>query len=146
MGYLEEGSAMIITAILWALRLFLGGLFVYAGVLKVLDPAQFLVDIESYRLLPYVAAVATAFYLPWLEILCGAGLWNKRTRLGALWILIALTVVFAVLITSAWVRGLDISCGCFGVSESNGTNYVWWLTRDILIFLGLAVLRWRDDG
>ena len=137
---------MIMIAILWALRLFLGGLFVYAGVLKVLDPAQFLVDIESYRLLPYVAAVATAFYLPWLEILCGAGLWNRRTRRGALWILIALTVVFAVLITSAWVRGLDISCGCFGVSESNGSNYVWWLTRDLLIFLGLAVLMWREDG
>jgi len=146
MGHLEEGLAMIMTAILWALRLFLGGLFVYAGVLKVLDPAQFLVDIESYRLLPYVAAVAATFYLPWLEILCGAGLWNHRTRPGALWILIALTVVFAVLITSAWVRGLDISCGCFGVSESNGTNYVWWLTRDILIFLGLAVLLWREDG
>ena len=137
---------MIMIAILWALRLFLGGLFVYAGVLKVLDPAQFLVDIESYRLLPYVAAVATAFYLPWLEILCGAGLWNRRTRRGALWILIALTVVFAVLITSAWVRGLDISCGCFGVSESNGSNYVWWLTRDLLIFLGLAILMWREDS
>ncbi len=126
------------TAINWALRLFLGGLFVYAGVVKVLDPAQFLIDIESYRLLPYVLAVATAFYLPWLEILCGAGLWNRRTRTGSLLILIGLTVVFAVLITSAWARGLNISCGCFGVSDTEGTNYLWWLTRDILIFLGLA--------
>ena len=35
------------------LRLAMGGLFVYAGVLKAWDPAAFLQDIESFRLLPY---------------------------------------------------------------------------------------------
>lgn len=128
------------TAVSWGLRLVLGGVFVYAGAVKVLDPAQFLTDIGSYRILPYWAAVATAFYLPWLEIVCGAAVWFKRAYRGALALLLVLTVVFGVLIVSAWARGLDISCGCFGVSNSSETNYPWLLARDILIFLGLAGL------
>ncbi len=127
-----------------ALRLFLGAVFLYAGIVKVIDPAQFLVDVESYRLLPYLAALVVALYLPWLEIFCGAALWFKRWYDGAIVILLGLTVVFGVLIASAWVRGLDISCGCFGVSESTETNYAWWLLRDILLFAGLAGSLWLE--
>ena len=40
------------------LRIGLGGLFVFAGVMKLGDPAAFLRDVQNYRLLPYAAAVA----------------------------------------------------------------------------------------
>ncbi len=50
------------------------GIFIYAGVLKVLDPVQFANDIDNYKILPWPISVALAFYLPWLEIFCGLAL------------------------------------------------------------------------
>ncbi len=139
------GSRIMIPAIQWGLRLVLGGVFVYAGVVKIYDPAGFLADIESYRLLPYFAAVATALYLPWLEVVAGAALWIRRAYRGSLAILLVLTFLFGVFITSAWIRGLDISCGCFGVTDTSEANYPWLLTRDVLILLGLACLVWFEQ-
>ena len=131
--------------ILPLLRIGLAAVFVYAGILKVLDPSQFLADIESYRLLPYLAAVGTALYLPWLEICCGVALLFKRAYSGSLLILAALAGAFAVALGSAWWRGLDISCGCFGGNGSTA-NYPWLIARDLGIMTVLGVLvmaEWR---
>jgi hypothetical protein len=49
----------------------IGGIFIYAGAIKVLDPVQFATDIDNYKILPWMISVGLAFYLPWLEILCG---------------------------------------------------------------------------
>ena len=51
-----------------------GGVFVYAGGLKLLDPPRFASDIGNYQILPWPVAVRLAFYLPWLEVLCGLAL------------------------------------------------------------------------
>src|ERR1700736_4813318 len=45
--------------------LLVGGLFVYAGVIKILDPVGFANDIDNYRILPWAFSVRLAFYLPW---------------------------------------------------------------------------------
>lgn len=120
-------------------RLVVAGLFVYAGAIKLAQPDTFLGDIESYRMMPYSLAWLVAFYLPPLEILCGLGLlWGKSRDASAV-ILIGLMLVFIVAITAAWMRGLDISCGCFGTSEGE-TNYLWLIVRDLLIIGGLLYL------
>lgn len=117
-------------------RLVVAGLFVYAGTIKLLQPDTFLGDVESYRMMPYSLAWLVAFYLPPLEILCGLGLlWSKTRRASAL-ILIALMLVFIAAIAAARLRGLDISCGCFGSSEGE-TNYLWLIIRDLLITVAL---------
>jgi uncharacterized membrane protein YphA (DoxX/SURF4 family) len=90
------------------------GIFIYAGVLKVLDPVQFANDIDNYKILPWPISVALAFYLPWLEIFCGFALVVRLLYRGALSILTALVVVFTLATVAAKVRGLDITCGCFG--------------------------------
>jgi uncharacterized membrane protein YphA (DoxX/SURF4 family) len=120
------------------LRTAIGALFVYAGVLKALDPSQFLRDVESYRMLSYHPAVAVALYLPYLEILGGASLVLNRAFHGGLMLLGSLTIVFTTALLLAWLRGLDISCGCFGTSGGTA-NYPWLLARDILI---LAAIGW----
>jgi hypothetical protein len=79
-----------------------------------LDPVQFAHDIKNFQILPWPISVALAFYLPWLEILCGVGLVFRLFYRGALCILSALIVVFTVATAAAKVRGLDITCGCFG--------------------------------
>jgi uncharacterized membrane protein YkgB len=40
--------------------------------------------------------------------------------------------VFIVAIVSAWARGLDIDCGCFGKGNIS-SNYTWLLVRDLLM-------------
>lgn len=118
-------------------RAVLAGLFIYAGVIKLINPDLFLSDIESYRLVPYSLAWLTAFYLPPLEILCGVGLLLPRLLRPASVILLGLILVFLIAIISAWGRGLNISCGCFGAT-TEVTNYVWLVGRDLLI--GVALL------
>src|SRR5258708_38442651 len=94
------------------LKLLVGGVFLVAGVLEVLDPARFAADIDHFRLLPYFAVAPLALYLPWLEIICGLAVFVGASRRSALVLLFGLTIVFIFAIASAWMRGLDIRCGC----------------------------------
>ena len=92
----------------------IGALFIYAGILKALDPTQFSADIDNFQLLPHAAGVVLALYLPWLEIIGGAALILKKLHRGALLLLTALSLIFLAALASAKTRGLDITCGCFG--------------------------------
>lgn len=118
------------------IRVALAGLFIYAGMKKLIEPNVFLSDIESYRMMPYSLAWLVALYLPALEILCGLGLLWSGMRIPSAMILIALMLAFIVAISVAWLRGLDISCGCFGTSEGE-TNYLRLIIRDLLIIIAL---------
>jgi len=95
-------------------RLILAGVFIYAGAIKILDPQSFATDIGHYRLLPYPLTLAMGVYLPWLELLCGVAVLFRWRERGALLVLLGLCGLFAVALASAWFRGLDINCGCFG--------------------------------
>ena len=97
-----------------AARQVLGGVFVAAGALKLTDPATFAADIGQFRLLPVPASLALAVWLPWIEVVAGAAvLWRRRER-GGLLLLTALAIAFSLALASAWWRGLDLECGCFG--------------------------------
>ncbi len=128
-----------------ALRIALGVLFLYAGGRKALDPVSFLQSIENYQILPYPAAVASAFFLPYLEIFCGTALALKRLHAGALALLGALVCLFIVALLTAWLRGLNIDCGCFGLGDGKA-HYGAALTRDFAILVALGFLLWRDDS
>jgi hypothetical protein len=83
--------------------------------------------------------VGLAFYLPWLEILCGLALIFRLFYRGALSILTALVVVFLVATIAAKVRGLDITCGCFGHASQNW-SFPAHLALDLGILAALAAL------
>ena len=100
--------------LVWCGRLVLGGMVLYAGVTKALDPRAFAVDIGHYRLLPHPLVLAGSVYLPWLEILCSAAVLTRWRERGALLILASLCTLFSAALASAWIRQLDITCGCFG--------------------------------
>ena len=126
------------------IRLFVGGLFIYAGAIKALEPRQFLTDIQNYRLLPYMPAVMLAFYLPYLEIVCGLAVWTRKKETGGLILLLGCTVVFLVALCSAWVRGLNVSCGCFG-GKAHTPQFLWWILRDLFIMGVLLMLLSRRE-
>jgi putative oxidoreductase len=119
-----------------------GGVFIYAGVIKVLDPIQFGIDIDNYKILPWFVSVRLAFYLPWLEILCGLALIFRFLYRGGLSILAALTSIFIVATIAAKVRGLDITCGCFGHASKNW-SFSTHLALDLAILAALLALSFR---
>src|SRR5215471_8378828 len=116
-----------------------GGIFVYAGVLKAIDPAQFAIDIDNYKTLPWFVSVRLAFYLPWLEIFCGLALVFRCLYRGGLSILTTLVLVFIGATIAARVRGLDITCGCFGHVSQNW-SFPQHMAIDVAILAGLTAL------
>ena len=122
-----------------AIAAVIGGLFIYAGVLKVGDPATFAKDISNFHIVPWPMGMALAFFLPWLEMICGAALFFGRFRLGAVGILTALTGVFIAATVAARLRGIDVNCGCFG-SASKDLTFGWHMAIDFAILGGLLLL------
>jgi len=123
------------------LRIALGGIFVYAAVLKIADPGRFLIAIRSYQLLPDPWAPLVALCLPWLEILVGIALIIRRPYKASLVLIGGMLTVFLLAIVSGWVRGLDLDCGCFGGDAESG-DYAQLIGRDLVFFLMLAGLVW----
>lgn len=125
--------------VLLAFRLVLGGLFVYAGAAKVLDPLDFAQNIRNYQLVGQSLSFVAAIVLPWLEILAGLalilGVWTR----GAALVVTGLLVFFIVLTAVTMVRGLDVDCGCFGsLSRKSGWGVI---LEDLgMLALGLALL------
>jgi hypothetical protein len=120
-------------------ELLIAALFIYAGVLKAYDPLGFANDIDNYKLLPWNVGVWLAFYLPWLEIVCGLTILARRYYRGTLAILILLIGVFIGASVIAKARGLDITCGCFGHAGRN-LSFAAHLLLNLLIFGLLAGL------
>jgi putative oxidoreductase len=120
----------------------LAGIFIYAGALKAFDPVQFASDIDNYKILPWPVSVALAFYLPWLEIFCALGLVLRFLYRGALSILSASIVVFTLATVAAKVRGLDITCGCFG-HASQHWSFPSHLATNLAILAALLALLFK---
>ncbi len=136
-------SALDVGRFLWRFLDFaVVGIFIYAGALKAFDPVQFASDIDNYKILPWPVSVALAFYLPWLEILCALGLVFRFLYRGALSILSASIVVFTLATIAAKLRGLDITCGCFGHASQNW-SFPAHLITNLAILAALLVLLFK---
>ena len=119
----------------------LGDLLIDLQGIRLADPAGFAHDINNYRILPWTLSVALAFYLPWLEMFCGLALIARFLYRGALSILTVLIVVFMLATVAAKIRGLDITCGCFG-HASQHWNFSAHLGLDLVLF-GLVIFLLR---
>ncbi len=129
------------TLLAWAL----GGVFIWSGWIKVQDPAQFLVSIRGFHLLPDPFAAWLALALPWLEIFAGLAVLTGWMRQGGLLLLNVAVVIFAVALISAWVRGLDVECGCFGKGKGSSAILTALVRDAVLLAVGgwLQLRRWR---
>ena len=122
----------------WAGRLIVAVVFVYAGALKLLDPAAFAEDIANYQAFPHWTWNLAAAVVPVAEIVGGlAVLTGIKRRAGAL-MLGSLTLAFLGLILSVIVRGIDLSCGCFGeVTEASSVGWPMFL-RDVGLLIAIV--------
>jgi putative oxidoreductase len=100
-------------------RLILGAIFLYAAWAKLREPWwMFAASIDSYQMLPPAISIFIARTLPWLELVLGALLViGFRLR----WVAPAcgvLLLVFWISMLRAWMKGMEIDCGCFGPGEA----------------------------
>jgi len=127
------------------LRLVIGGLFVFAGVLKLADPAAFAMAIDGYGMVSWSTAKLLSRALPILEVATGLGLILDFK--GALALIVAQLLVFMGVVGYAVHLGLDVDCGCFGpqsgVPTEGGGNLRETLLRDGAMLVGCAVMYWQ---
>ena len=133
---------MVPKIVLGILRLLVGGVFIYAGAVKAWETQNFASDLRHYAIIPWSDLVLLlAVYVPWVEIFAGLAVVSRRLYLGGLIAILGMMLIFTGALTSAWARGLDISCGCFGKDkESIRTNFPALLGRDLGILIGALIL------
>ena len=121
------------------LRVLIGALFVYAGAEKLADVSGFVEEVANYRLLPQLAPLLGTV-LPAVEVVAGLMLavGPKTWRAPAALVVLILLVMFTVAVTSAWLRHIDVSCGCFGKGGGpvNGVTVL----RDLILLAWAAVV------
>ncbi len=118
------------------LRLAIGGLFIYSSWDKLQDPAVFAVVVSRYDMLPGRVLGFFAAVMPAAEFVAGAFLAFTPWRREAATAVCVLLAMFLIALVQALARGLDISCGCFGVDESDtgARGLVKAIVRDIALF------------
>ncbi|MBI4805269.1 MAG: DoxX family membrane protein [Desulfovibrio sp.] len=121
-------------------RLVYGVMFVYAGAEKMADADVFASVIFNYQILPAKAVYATAMLMPAVEIVCGLALCANTLARGASVVLNLLMVGFIGAMGLAMVRGLDVTCGCFGGSGQAVTKET--LIRDAAFLAVGLVAMW----
>ena len=129
-----------------AARAVVGGVFVVAGALKIPDPAAAVRAVRAYQLLPESLVAPVAFGLPVLEIAVGLALLLGVFVRAAAIASAVLLIVFLVGVGSAWARGLQIDCGCFGNGgqvAAGDTAYRSEVLRDLALLVAALALAWR---
>lgn len=131
---MERAKALVSFTIL--IQVVVSLLFVITGLLKIADLGAFLEAIKGYQLVPYSITFGMTFFLPWLEVVTGVALFIRSVSKEAALILLLLVVSFIIALSLSWIRGLDVSCGCFGGSNST-TNYPLHIGGNFLLLGGL---------
>lgn len=112
------------------LRVYVGGIFIYASMYKINFPGEFVETIASYQLLPFWAVNLAALVMPWVELVSGVLMvLGIRTKSAAA-VIGGMLMLFSVVILFTLLRGIPIGCGCFtSVEDPLGWDT---LGRDLL--------------
>lgn len=128
-----------------ALRLVVGGVWLVAGALKLPDPAQSVAAVRAYELLPAPLIEPIGQLLPVIEVVVGLMLILGVLTRSAAVVSAVLFIAFIIGIASAWARGLNIDCGCFGgggYDPDAAEKYPWEIARDGVLLLASLFLVW----
>ena len=127
-------------------RLVLGGIFIYASLDKIANPAEFAKAIGNYHVLPFGLENLLALFLPWLELITGILLIAGIMVDGATILIISMNIVFIFAISQALARGISIECGCFSVSTEGGSNIGFQtILRDFVYLIMAFIIFYRKD-
>lgn len=120
----------------WLLRLLLGLTFIWASLDKMVNPGDFARIIYGYGVFPGIGINVIAIVLPYVEFLAGTCLITGILPRSSLLIINGLLAAFIFLIGFNLFRGHAFDCGCFSVTDTQGTEAAWsLLVRDLLLLL-----------
>ena len=126
-------------------RLVIGAIFIVAGVSKVGHAAEFAAQIAGFQILPQAVIAPMALVLPFVEILLGGYLIAGLYARAAGWVAVVMLGAFDAAIASAVVRGMTVSCGCFGPNDQTVTTWAE-VARDAVFVLIALVIALRGPG
>jgi hypothetical protein len=128
------------------LRVYIGGVFVYASMYKINYPGEFAETIASYQLVPYWAVNLMALVMPWAELIGGIlMILGVRTKSAAT-VIAGMLVMFSLAILITLIRDIPIGCGCFtSVEEPLGWSTLWrdllWLAMTLQVYFFPSALQ-----
>lgn len=127
-------------------RLIVGVIFVYASLDKIAHPDQFARAVYNYKILPGPLINIFAIILPWMELFCGLflilGLFAESSSL----IISFLLVAFMIALSSSFLRGIDLACGCFSTNPNAQKVGIKHLVEDgVLLLMSLQILFYNRD-
>jgi uncharacterized membrane protein YphA (DoxX/SURF4 family) len=135
----SENYFPVLSLISFLVRLGLGIVFIYAGVVKLSDPKAFARIISQYNLIPDPLLPLTAIGLPALEVLAGIGVILGLR--GSLHLMFSLLVFFVFILWYGILSNLDVDCGCFSAEDLKHQAGLWqafyrdWIMIGAVIFL-----------
>jgi uncharacterized membrane protein YphA (DoxX/SURF4 family) len=132
-----------------ALRLAVGGVFIFSGYTKILDVNETIRSVRNYQLLPEAIVPTVGSALPILELLLAVLLLVGVVTRIAVVVAFLLSLAFFVGVATAWARGLQIECGCFGnggFTSNPVPGYVRELVLNGFIMLACGWLFVRGPG
>ncbi len=120
------------------LRLILACTFAYAAISKIIFPDEFFYSIRNYQITPDILSYIIAYFLPALEISSACLILMNKFFKVSIFCITSMLIIFIIAILSAWTRGLDINCGCFGYGSSEGYEMV--IFRDLILIVFCVIL------
>jgi putative oxidoreductase len=126
----------------WAFCVVLAIVFAVAAVPKLIDPGSFANDLLNYRLLPESLVGLFALFVPALELVIAAGLLHPHYQRGAALLSTVLLVSFAAAMAQARIRGIDLSCGCFGAAFESKVSWLTVARSTLLAAMSAVPLLW----
>jgi uncharacterized membrane protein YphA (DoxX/SURF4 family) len=134
-------SRGLMTWILRILRIGFGVLLIVASLDKIQHPYEFSLAVDNYRVVGETLSRWTAVWIPWLEIFLSLLLITGICPLATAWTNFLLMIVFLLLVSQAYFRGLDIECGCFMIGGGAKIGIQKIFENTILTVLAGWVLR-----
>ena len=126
-------------------RIIIGFIFIYAGMEKISNPAEFAIAINNYKLFPFSLINIAALILPWIEVTAGILLiFGIKVKENA-FIISSLLGIFTIAIIISLFRGLNIDCGCFGTLSGTKIG-IQKLIENILMLLAGILLIYFGGG
>ena len=125
-------------------RIIVGFVFIYAGILKISDPAGFSDAINNYDLLPLSFVNFFAITLPWIELVAGLFLLFGISVKESSFIISVMLVVFILAIIISLGRGLNIDCGCFGTNSGTKVGIIKLVENIILLTFSFLVTKFNS--
>ena len=122
------------------LRIGFGILLILASIDKISHPFEFAKMVENYQIIGSGLSYWIAVWFPYLECLLGLllliNIWmDAATLMNAFFMFLFLVLVF-----QAYLRGLDIECGCFSVTDSGPINLMKLMENGLFTGFSLFLL------